>query len=337
MFVTTLGLYLLGSAAAAFAPNMYIFWALRFVAGMGIGGEYSAINSAIDELMPGKHRGRVDLAINGTYWAGAMGRALISSYFLAEGSFDENLGWRLAFLVGPILGLVIIYMRRHIPESFKFGVDAEGKALEEIAPPLSSYDEQGNKTLHIRCEEQAMTEQTQQRRYTVVVGINGSQQSRDALRWAKAQADLHDGQVIALCTWRAAAPAATPSGTRRPGWVPRSAPRPRCASVGRRRGGALGTDHGVELRVERSGRTKAFVELSRGADLIVLGAPRKLAAGPMFAHRLVYATHCPVVVMPPEPTGALAVSRAAGVAADRLATAAGTAGRPGMPPRPPAR
>ena len=149
MFVTTLGLYLLGSAAAAFAPNMYIFWALRFVAGMGIGGEYSAINSAIDELMPGKYRGRVDLAINGTYWAGAMIGALISSYFLAEGSFDENLGWRLAFLVGPILGLVIIYMRRHILVAFKFGVDAEGKALEEIAPPLSSYDEQGNKTLHI--------------------------------------------------------------------------------------------------------------------------------------------------------------------------------------------
>ena len=89
--------------------------------------------------------------------------------------------------------------------------------------------------------------------------------------------------------------------------------------------------------MERSGRTKAFVELSREADLIVLGAPRKLAAGPMFAHRLVYATHCPVVVMPPEPTAASAVSRAAGVAADRLATAAGTAGRPGMPPRPPAR
>ena len=75
--------------------------------------------------------------------------------------------------------------------------------------------------------------------------------------------------------------------------------------------GALGTDHGVELRVERSGRTKAFVELSREADLIVLGAPRKLAAGPMFAHRLVYATHCPVVVMPPEPTGASAAGQQA--------------------------
>lgn len=129
MFVATLFIYLLGSGLAAFAPNMWVFWALRFVAGLGIGGEYSAINSAIDELMPGKYRGRVDLAINGTYWAGAMIGSLVSSYMLAEGRFGENLGWRLAFLVGPILGLVIIYMRRHIPESPRWLV-THGRADE---------------------------------------------------------------------------------------------------------------------------------------------------------------------------------------------------------------
>ena len=151
MFVTTLGLYLLGSAAAAFAPNMYIFWALRFVAGMGIGGEYSAINSAIDELMPGKYRGRVDLAINGTYWAGAMIGALISSYFPAEGSFDENLGWRLAFLVGPILGLVIIYMRRHILESPRWLVThGRGEEAEQIVSGIQAdVKAQGKQLPHI--------------------------------------------------------------------------------------------------------------------------------------------------------------------------------------------
>ncbi|GEM_PF-5194289 len=99
---------------------------------------------------------------------------------------------------------------------------------------------------------------------------------------------------------------------------------------------ALGKDHDVELRVERSGRKRAFVALSEQADLIVLGAPRKMAAGPMFAHRLVSAAHCPVVVMPPEPTGPSVVQKAAGSAGRSLAKAAGTAGRPGIPPRPPA-
>lgn len=93
MFVTTLGVYLVGSALAAFAPNMWIFWLFRFIAGTGIGGEYSAINSAIDELMPGKYRGRVDLAINGTYWAGAMIGSVVSSILLNTANFNENIGW----------------------------------------------------------------------------------------------------------------------------------------------------------------------------------------------------------------------------------------------------
>ncbi len=117
MFTLTLAVYLLGSAASAFAPTMWVFLVTRFVSGMGIGGEYSAVNSAIDELIPGKHRGRVDLAINGTYWAGAALGALASTFLLDTDRFAQNLGWRIAFLVGPILGLGIIYLRRHIPES----------------------------------------------------------------------------------------------------------------------------------------------------------------------------------------------------------------------------
>lgn len=132
MFVLTLGIYLLGSALAAFSPNKWIFWLFRFIAGTGIGGEYSAINSAIDELMPGKYRGRVDLAINGTYWAGAMIGSVVSSYMLAEGRFSANLGWRLAFLIGPVLGLLIIFLRRSIPESPRWLV-THGRGQEASA------------------------------------------------------------------------------------------------------------------------------------------------------------------------------------------------------------
>lgn len=129
MFTLTLVVYLLGAAASGLAPNMWVFLACRFVSGMGIGGEYSAVNSAIDELIPGKHRGRVDLAINGTYWAGAAIGALVSTLLLDTDRFGQDIGWRIAFFVGPILGLGIIYLRRHIPESPRWML-THGKADE---------------------------------------------------------------------------------------------------------------------------------------------------------------------------------------------------------------
>lgn len=117
LFIITLAIYLVGSAAAGFSPNMEFLFAMRFVAGLGIGGEYAAINSAIDELIPSHYRGRVDIAINGTYWAGAALGSVANLFFLNPDNFAENVGWRLAFFIGPVLGLVMIYMRRHIPES----------------------------------------------------------------------------------------------------------------------------------------------------------------------------------------------------------------------------
>ena len=117
LFIITLLVYLIGSGMAGFSPDVWFLWIFRFIAGLGIGGEYSAINSAIDELMPGKYRGRVDLAINGTYWAGAMIGALGSYFLLDTSRFAENVGWRIAFFIGPVLGLIIIFLRRHIPES----------------------------------------------------------------------------------------------------------------------------------------------------------------------------------------------------------------------------
>ncbi|KAB0676119.1 MFS transporter [Aureimonas leprariae] len=117
LFIVTLAIYLVGSGVAglAFAPWFLYVW--RFVAGLGIGGEYTAINSAIDELIPAKYRGRVDIAVNGTYWGGAMIGAVGSFFLLDPDLVPTNLGWRLAFLIGPVLGLAIIFIRRHIPES----------------------------------------------------------------------------------------------------------------------------------------------------------------------------------------------------------------------------
>ncbi len=129
LFIITLLVYLIGSGIAGLATEVWFLYIFRFIAGMGIGGEYSAINSAIDELIPGKYRGRVDLAINGTYWFGAMLGALGSYWLLDTDRFDQDLGWRLAFFVGPVLGFIIIYLRRHIPESPR-GLVTHGKAEE---------------------------------------------------------------------------------------------------------------------------------------------------------------------------------------------------------------
>ena len=117
MFITCLGVYLVFSGLGAFSFNLWSLLVCRFIAGTGIGGEYTAINSAIDELIPSHYRGRVDIAVNGTYWAGAMIGAAASILLLDPHLLPVNLGWRLGFFIGPIAGLVIIYLRRTIPES----------------------------------------------------------------------------------------------------------------------------------------------------------------------------------------------------------------------------
>src|SRR4051794_21300652 len=120
LFIVTLGVYLVGNAATAFVwgndPLAIAFLFLtRFVAGMGIGGEYAAINSAIDEMMPARYRGRVDIAVNGTYWAGAILGTLATLFLLNV--LDPSIGWRLGFLIGPVIGACIWNARRHLPES----------------------------------------------------------------------------------------------------------------------------------------------------------------------------------------------------------------------------
>jgi MFS family permease len=117
LFILTLIIYLAGSGIAGLATEPWFLYVFRFVAGLGIGGEYAAINSAIDELIPAKYRGRIDIIINGTYWGGAALGAFANLFLLNTDIFDEHWGWRIGFFIGPLLGLVIIYLRRHIPES----------------------------------------------------------------------------------------------------------------------------------------------------------------------------------------------------------------------------
>ncbi|MGJ7905229.1 MFS transporter [Actinopolyspora sp. H202] len=117
LFLLTLLIYLLATVATAFAFAPWYFYLARFVTGAGIGGEYAAINSAIDELIPARVRGRVDLIINGSYWLGAAGGAAAAVFFLNRAVFDAALGWRVAFGVGAILGLGILLVRRNVPES----------------------------------------------------------------------------------------------------------------------------------------------------------------------------------------------------------------------------
>jgi MFS family permease len=117
LFFVTLGVYIAGTAATALAPSFAAFALFRFVTGAGIGGEYAAINSAIQELIPARYRGRTDLAINGSFWIGAAVGALGSSVLLAPGRFAPDTGWRIAFGIGAVLGLGVLFLRRLLPES----------------------------------------------------------------------------------------------------------------------------------------------------------------------------------------------------------------------------
>ena len=117
LFLITLALYLAATVATAFSFAPWFFILARFFTGAGIGGEYAAINSAIDELIPARARGRVDLIINGSFWLGAAGGALLSLILLDQDVFAADTGWRVAFGMGAILGVAILLVRRNVPES----------------------------------------------------------------------------------------------------------------------------------------------------------------------------------------------------------------------------
>ena len=117
LFTVTLLVYLVATACSALAWNFWSFAFFRLITGAGIGGEYAAINSAIDELIPARVRGHVDLTINATYWLGAALGSVATIFLLNVNTFSPNIGWRFAFLLGAALGVVIIFIRHLIPES----------------------------------------------------------------------------------------------------------------------------------------------------------------------------------------------------------------------------
>ena len=129
LFFITLSVYLIAAAATAMSWNIWSFMLFRFLTGAGIGGEYAAINSTIQELIPARVRGWTDLVINGSFWIGAAIGAVGSIVLLDPSVVDPDLGWRLAFLIGAALGLVIFVMRMWLPESPRW-LMTHGRAAE---------------------------------------------------------------------------------------------------------------------------------------------------------------------------------------------------------------
>jgi MFS family permease len=139
-FMFTLLLYLVATVLTALSWNLWSFMLFRFLTGMGIGGEYAAINSAIDELIPARWRGYTNLAINGTWWLGTAAGALLTIVLLNPYLIPEYLGWRLCFGLGAVLGVSIVLIRRIIPESPRWLMTHQ--RVQEADAVVSSIEDQ---------------------------------------------------------------------------------------------------------------------------------------------------------------------------------------------------
>jgi MFS family permease len=135
LFMLTLAIFLAGSIATAFSMNFAWFLVCRAITGAGVGGEYSAIHSAVDELIPARVRGAVDLVIGGSYWIGTILGSLASLLLLDEALFAKDVGWRIAFGLAAAMGFGILLVRRNVPESprwlFLHGQEQEAERVTQ--------------------------------------------------------------------------------------------------------------------------------------------------------------------------------------------------------------
>ncbi|MDX6277989.1 MAG: hypothetical protein QOJ72_2117 [Nocardioidaceae bacterium] len=145
LFMLTLLVYLTGTVLTAFSMNPTWYFVCRFITGTGIGGEYAAINSAIDELIPAKYRGRIDITINGSFWVGAAAGSLLTIPLTDPTVVNPEFGWRFCFALGAILGFGVLFVRKSVPESprwlFIHGREQEGEEIvKEIERTVEEED-----------------------------------------------------------------------------------------------------------------------------------------------------------------------------------------------------
>src|SRR5262245_6783055 len=151
-FLRTLLLYLIATVLTALSWDLWSFMTFRFLTGMGIGGEYAAVNSAIDELIPARLRGQADLAVNGSWWAGTAAGALLTIPLLNSHVIPDSIGWRICFLLGAALGIGILFVRRALPESPRWLMThGQTEAAEQIVRDIEEtvMGEQGLQRLSI--------------------------------------------------------------------------------------------------------------------------------------------------------------------------------------------